>query len=309
MRLPGDEDYDYDEYDEWEMERADDDSPIPIRNALSPLSGPLARFVPGEDYHLHKAGCQKPSDASSFLHSHLHYCSSCHLTWVQGIWGPSLARMHVRHAAGFHPSEGELRSTLVRIDGACRDNGQPGARAGYGVYFGPRSKYNIWRPLQLPDETVTSQKAELHALLAALKTVRDDVVSDFSNCFNGDFAKGEYRFRLIVATDSSYVVESMCEHLPKWRRVDGTEHLINKSGKVIKNSKSFLKVQELLGQLAKTGVEVVYLHIPRRENSDADLLANLGIDAILPNRSAVNADEELPDGVRWAFSGFCIRST
>jgi ribonuclease HI len=33
-------------------------------------------------------------------------------------------------------------SVVAYIDGACRNNGMPGARAAYGVYFGPESPYN-----------------------------------------------------------------------------------------------------------------------------------------------------------------------
>ncbi|KAI2487700.1 hypothetical protein Ptr902_01833 [Pyrenophora tritici-repentis] len=36
----------------------------------------------------------------------------------------------------------DKQSMVVFIDGACRNNGSPTARASYGVYLGPESPYN-----------------------------------------------------------------------------------------------------------------------------------------------------------------------
>jgi ribonuclease HI len=51
-------------------------------------------------------------------------------------------------------------SMVVYIDGACRNNGSPTARASYGVYFGPDSPHNCYG--LLPDSSPqTSTRAEI----------------------------------------------------------------------------------------------------------------------------------------------------
>jgi hypothetical protein len=36
----------------------------------------------------------------------------------------------------------------VYVDGACPGNGKPGAKGGYGVYFGPNCSFNVSKPLK-----------------------------------------------------------------------------------------------------------------------------------------------------------------
>lgn len=59
---------------------------------------------------------------------------------------------------------------VVHIDGACRNNGKPNARAAYGVYFGPGSPHNTQGLLaaSLPQ---TSTRAEIEALGQALDVI------------------------------------------------------------------------------------------------------------------------------------------
>lgn len=55
-------------------------------------------------------------------------------------------------------------AVIIAVDGACRGNGNPWARAAYGIYFGPR---NWWNECQTLDNSEsgsrnwTSQRAEV----------------------------------------------------------------------------------------------------------------------------------------------------
>ncbi|KAJ2720474.1 hypothetical protein GGI07_004585 [Coemansia sp. Benny D115] len=58
---------------------------------------------------------------------------------------------------------------VVYTDGASSRNGQKGARAGVGVYFGPDDARNIGEPLA--GERQTNQRAELTAIIRALEVL------------------------------------------------------------------------------------------------------------------------------------------
>ena len=62
----------------------------------------------------------------------------------------------------------DASSVVVHIDGACRNNGRRNARAAYGVYFGPDSRYNASGLLD-PFLPQTSIRAEIEALAKAVE--------------------------------------------------------------------------------------------------------------------------------------------
>ena len=69
---------------------------------------------------------------------------------------------------------------LIFTDGSCSKNGKPGAFAGYGVFFGYDDRRNVSN--YLPGELQTNQRAELMALLVALRYIegcRDKLQLDF----------------------------------------------------------------------------------------------------------------------------------
>lgn len=59
-------------------------------------------------------------------------------------------------------------SLSVYTDGACTKNGKPGAKAGYGVFFGDDNPYNLSEPLE---GHPTNQRAEMTAALEAMRIV------------------------------------------------------------------------------------------------------------------------------------------
>ncbi|KAK2610245.1 hypothetical protein N8I77_003694 [Diaporthe amygdali] len=68
--------------------------------------------------------------------------------------------------------EVDKMTVVVSIDGACRDNGKPMARASWGVFFGPGSRFNSSSRLS-PSCPQTSSRAEIEALSQAIDSIRD----------------------------------------------------------------------------------------------------------------------------------------
>ncbi|KAL8728244.1 MAG: hypothetical protein Q9166_005547 [cf. Caloplaca sp. 2 TL-2023] len=103
-----------------------------------------------------------------------------------------------RQATKPHPA-GPASSGMLRIhtDGSALGNGQAGAFAGVGVYFGPGDKRNLSETLPGPRQT--NQRAELTAILRALEIVPK----------NRDVS---------IITDSKYAIDCVTDWHVKWRR-------------------------------------------------------------------------------------------
>ena len=86
----------------------------------------------------------------------------------------------------------------VWADGACRMNGRRGARAGLGVWFGPGHPLNLSARAAPP---ATNNSAELQAAGRAVRLARH---AGFS--------------RVLVHTDSQFVIDCATRWLPLWRR-------------------------------------------------------------------------------------------
>lgn len=84
----------------------------------------------------------------------------------------------------------------IYTDGACLGNGKNGAKAGYGVYFGPRDSRNISSPMN--DCYIrTNQRAELKGILEGIRA------SDPSKL-------------LTIVTDSKYAIKVSTIWGDKW---------------------------------------------------------------------------------------------
>jgi len=107
--------------------------------------------------------------------------------------------MKVRHKPDPVPDETSL---VVFIDGACRNNGQPTARASWGAYFGPNSPYNTYGLLYdfLPQ---TSTRAEIEAFGQAIAIVQKITDADLKLS------------RIKIATDSSFLINAMSQWIER----------------------------------------------------------------------------------------------
>ncbi|KAL1850656.1 hypothetical protein Daus18300_012867 [Diaporthe australafricana] len=101
----------------------------------------------------------------------------------------------------------DRRAALMFTDGACLNNGQPNAKAGWAVWFGPEHEARtIFGRLEHkgPFGDVgeqTSNRAELRAAIAGLRCL--PWIEDGYN-------------RVVIASDSEYLVEGATAWLKKW---------------------------------------------------------------------------------------------
>ena len=280
-------DEEFDEADEEYEKDQHDENP----EQVFLMSGGTARFMPQWDEEVlgpeNTFRIQKDSDnppkPSPLSDLSFHACQECELTWLVGRFGPAGASSHPSHHTLFHEYSGTSRSLIVSVDGACPSNGADSARAGIGIFFQKDSKFNRSEPFAAPGR-VTNQTAELAAIARALEIVRKDIMPEREKHVrragrtNSESAINNAKhLRLIVVTDSSYIVESMCSHLLKWTFNPATGNFKNKRGTVIQNSEGFLRVKTEVGALSAVGVQVVYYQVPRENNVAADALARSGV--------------------------------
>ncbi|UKZ81925.1 hypothetical protein TrVFT333_009702 [Trichoderma virens FT-333] len=84
-------------------------------------------------------------------------------------------------------------------------------------------------------------------------------------------------FTLVLATDSSYLVDCMCDFMPQWTLDETEGTYYNRRGDAIKNSEGFKMLYKETELLSYVGVQVKWYHIPRGFNCEADALANAAL--------------------------------
>ncbi|KAH8799784.1 ribonuclease H-like domain-containing protein [Xylogone sp. PMI_703] len=163
---------------------------------------------------------------------------------------------------------------LIYTDGACRNNGQANAAAGYAFTFGRRFASQSARAYEHPYKTFearleeegpggdrypqTSNRAELRAVIAALAY----------RSWHGEGAQ-----KLVIATDSEYVVSGATQWAWNWwsngwRTVDQEP---------VKNQDLWkLLLGQVLHLREKCGITVEFWKIPREWNMVADRKAKVG---------------------------------
>lgn len=165
------------------------------------------------------------------------------------------------------------KKALAYADGACSDNGRQNPQAAWAAVLRPPIGDNS-RPciisgrLELKgpfgDESVaTSNRAELRAAIAVLRR-NDWRVDGFTS--------------LVIATDSSYLVDGATEWVRSWVR-NGWN---TRTGGPVKNKDLW---ELLLGEVEKckeTGLEVEFWKIPREMNEAADTAAKDTITRAVP---------------------------
>lgn len=151
-----------------------------------------------------------------------------------------------------------LGSIIVAIDGACRGNGTPNAQSSIGVFFAACSQHNI--SARLDDPAPTSQKAELMACWAALRKAEEIK----------ETLKGARLGEVVVKADSEYLVKGMTEWIFKWK-MNGYK---TAKGVSVTNAALFQAIDAKVTEMNGDGIEVLFWHVPRARNEEADELAN-----------------------------------
>ncbi|KAI4232385.1 MAG: hypothetical protein LQ352_008339 [Teloschistes flavicans] len=163
---------------------------------------------------------------------------------------------------------------IVYTDGCCLSNGQSlqrPARGGYGVHFPQLSRdWDLSSPLPT-SEKHTNQRAELLAVIRALQLIR---------------TRGISCRRILVSTDSEYVVKGLTEWIPNWR----TNGYRTAQKKPVGNGDLFKILDDESSRSITSGVPVLLQHIPREASAVADGLAKAGAQR-LPAQTSPNRSE------------------
>ncbi|CAH0057848.1 unnamed protein product [Clonostachys solani] len=246
------------------------------------LVGSTARFKPQNDEQVVGPANTQINTESNPVQIPLTYCATCGVTWLVGEIGLDAATKHPTHNTYEHIYAGTSRSLVVFIDGACPSNGPAALQASVGVYFGPDSPKNISRIIDTNNPT--NQLAEITAALEAMRKVRSTVVLERRSLVKASFPgtgadklRDLCHFRLILGTDSSYLVDCLCEYMPQWTSDDQNQVYGNRQGQTIKNSEGFRMLYEETELLSMVGVQVVWYYVPRDFNHEADALANAAL--------------------------------
>ncbi|EFQ24892.1 hypothetical protein CGRA01v4_06859 [Colletotrichum graminicola] len=145
---------------------------------------------------------------------------------------------------------------LIYTDGACSDNGAADARGGCAFVFKPNGLNG-----QSGSYRHTSNRAELRAVIAALR-------------FRAWHDEG---FRsVVIATDSSYVVDGATSWTRNWARNDCRLS----TGDLVKNRDLWEALLLDVEELRDCGVSVRFWKIPRQQNTLADREAKRAASAM-----------------------------
>ncbi|XP_055323977.1 ribonuclease H1-like [Sitodiplosis mosellana] len=142
----------------------------------------------------------------------------------------------------------------VWVDGSCLRNGQPGARAGYGVVYDYDHYMNVSAPVK---GRATNNAGEIQA---ATRAIRD--------CGRTGIEK------LRINTDSDFLRASVCDRLPRWER-NGFRKV---NGDPLANQRDFMELSRALEYNSHMDIE--FYHVPAHAgdeyNEEADRLAKEG---------------------------------
>ncbi|EKD13348.1 ribonuclease h [Drepanopeziza brunnea f. sp. 'multigermtubi' MB_m1] len=150
---------------------------------------------------------------------------------------------------------------VIAVDGACRNNGQPDARAAYGVFHGEGSDENFSRIVP-SNHPPTNQVAEIFAAIAALKKLQLAL-----RPWDPD---GRVACKVLIRSDSSYLVQGISEHIWKWKK-NGYR---TAKKQTVENWKLFQRLDELMMDFEMNHIPVWFWHVRREFNTEADALAN-----------------------------------
>lgn len=166
------------------------------------------------------------------------------------------------------------RREKIYIDGSFRKDPKSGiSPAGYGIYFGPYSQHNKSIPLSLVDDVnknfPSCQRAELHALVHALRYIRFVTMSDYKPA------------AFEILTDSKYCKRCINEWAPNWLK-NGWKTLKDRE---VANRDLISQAYSMHKAINKNGGLVFITHVRghsgEKGNEMADLLAREGVTKML----------------------------
>ncbi|OWF45755.1 ribonuclease H1-like isoform X2 [Mizuhopecten yessoensis] len=173
----------------------------------------------------------------------------------QGAQSRSKSTLSRSHNASNRNENGD--GVVVYTDGGCTNNGQAGAQAGIGVYWGPDDPRNVSE--RLPGRQ-TNNRAEIHAACRAIEQ-----------------AKAQGMPSITIKTDSQFLINAATKWMSGWQRNDWKLS----SGGPVKNKEDFLHLKHV-----SDGINIEWIHVRGHVgilgNEAADSLANEGACKPLP---------------------------
>ena len=166
---------------------------------------------------------------------------------------------------------------IIAIDGACPGNGSDqAAKSACGIHFGDGARNYALRVREKSGYTHTSQRAELHAAIAALDLATVYAINGGqSDCDLNQCPTPCRVVNLVIKSDSAYLVNSMTRDIHKWR----TNGWMTAKKTAVKNKDLFVQIWNQVDKLEKMLTAVDFWLVPRDLNADADELANEGLNS------------------------------
>ena len=154
------------------------------------------------------------------------------------------------------PPSPKLTTIIVSIHGACKRNGQIGAKASYSIYFGKGSKYNTadYLPKVMSHK---SQNAQLYACQRAIEVVEDLVTRELDGHIK----------TVIIKTNSSYLVRCFSEFVFEWEK----NGYLNAHGNPVINRVAIEKIQNLLMESVREGRANYQFWLVGKEDNSAPI--------------------------------------
>ncbi|KAF8457333.1 ribonuclease H-like domain-containing protein [Kalaharituber pfeilii] len=150
----------------------------------------------------------------------------------------------------------------IVIDGSCHTNGTSRARASWGVYFGPCSRYNLMG-LVSDAFAQTIHVAELSAAFQALLLVHNILQQ-------GNTPITE----IILLTNSDYLIKSMSEWVYGWVR----NGWVGENGEPVANRGLFESLHNWIDNIVREyGKPVRFWKVDRVSVQEAERLANAAL--------------------------------
>lgn len=228
---------------------------------------------------------------------------------VAGIYGANFVLKSKKYAAGNFthvpcPAISKESSSkkdhwnsdaiVIAVDGACRRNGSEDAMSAYRVYFAKNSTHNGEYLIPYDGLQHSSQKAELHGCVEALRTV-EKMSKVTPRSKKG--TQGKSINQVIIKTDSDYLFRGVTKHLRKWK----TNGIADSKGRPVVNRALFHEIDDYIQRSdTRDGIQILFWKVPREENRDADKLANKVLDEAEAEEDGTDdgGDDEvtIPDG-------------
>jgi len=155
----------------------------------------------------------------------------------------------------------EKDDLIIFTDGACSGNGKAYAKGGYGVYF-PYNEYpDVSEPFLI--KPITNQRAELYAILTALKMIEHDT-DKYEN--------------IKIYSDSQYSINCLTNWINNWKK----NNWMTSNGKPVMNREFIIPASEIIDKSGNIIFEHIRSHTKKDDffsigNAMVDQLATAGV--------------------------------